>query len=646
MDVDAFERHIQGLPIDESVRRTLREAQAAKAAMPRVEDGALAALRPVGIDPRTTDAQVLGFVAAQLKASVGEVAKDLAVARGIEPPAASVFSGDPTRAAITDWVELHKEALASPAHVGEHAYACAPADWHEAAQRMAAVVETARRARLARDTVTAPADAGARAAVAEDARAMGLFKTVSAASKIDMFFAAGGDMLSPLSTTEFARGESITARAGSPLKEVRRLVDLKSPEGEAAYAYIFSAGSAKNAIPKGIASTVVDARAQLLVWTESQIELAVGERRTDDVSDQITALANAIVCIRATKDGKVDEATCLYPLAVRLLGGTLPADEDHTDNDQVGQGTWGVRTGAQSLVDIPAAMLTLARLLASVHGLAGGGATGSTHAGAVDGFGLTALARRACGSLTPVKTEEAMNYLFNRAQNVLGRLRTRAGAEKLDWPAMVAEVRKAKITPLVTEQRAENAAARTYEQQRAEARAAGRKSPRLEEDDDGPQPKLSKRAQKRADWVAARTADREPAEKPPAGAKSPKAAKPAKLPTPAGSELAPLSIKCLASKLEHNGAVEALTKLYVARNPTRVQREKQPCPFVGIRYGPKAADKVCRDGSKRGVCAQCDGWRDTPETERVPFEENDIAAVKAACVPNIQKIFSCLSVDA
>ena len=130
------------------------------------------------------------------------------------------------------------------------------------------------------------------------------------------------------------------------------------------------------------------------------------------------ACSNAILCVRAvTKDGKLDEATSLYLLAVYLLGGTPPADEHGTDSDSVGQGTWGTRHGKQSVIDIPAAMYHLARLLAMVHGRAGGGVfNGPTSGGAAahsfDGLGLVTMARRACGSLSPEKVDEAMRDLF------------------------------------------------------------------------------------------------------------------------------------------------------------------------------------------------------------------------------------------
>ena len=113
-----------------------------------------------------------------------------------------------------------------------------------------------------------------------------------------------------------------------------------------------------------------------------------------------------------------------------------------------------------------------------------------------------------------------------------------------------------------------------------------------------------------------------------------------------GLDLAPSSITCLASKANHNGAVEALAKMYVTRNPERALREQQPCPFVAIRHGTNASsDEVCKDGAEPGKCAQCDGWKNTPIADRVPYKACDVAAVKAACQPNIQKIFARLSLD-
>ena len=643
---------MRGLPIDEATRRALVDAQAKAAAQATAgtgaSHGALVVLRPEVVSEQMPDAEVLKFVSSALGATVDSVAKEMAAARGFDAPVASVFSADVVQSAITDWVALHKEALASD-DAAKHAYGGPPASWEEAAQRMSAVVESARRARVQRGNAAASPEPSAR--VTDELKA-GLFKTVASAGKVDLAFAAGGDMLTAISTMDFARAESIATRGETPLTEVRRLVGKAGAEGEAAFAYIFSAGSAKGSIPKGVATSVVDARTKLLVWLESQIETLVGDKRIDDVSDQINALASAILCVRATKDGKADETTCLYPLAVRLLGGTLPADEDGTDNDTVGQGTWGVRTGTQSVVDIPAAMASLSRLLAAVHGIAGGGAMGTGHAAGADGFGLTAMARRVCGALAPDKVEEAMLFIFTRAQNAMARLRTRAGAPRLDWPALVKGLLEKKVMPLINEQRAEGAARRELLAQGGSP--SGRKSPRRDQDETeqeagGPK-KLSKRAQKKADWVEAKRAQSETGkDKKPAPPGQPKDKKPTPAGAPAkvpGLELAPSSITCLASKANHNGAVEALTKLYVARNPTRWQRETQPCPFVAIRDGPDAPpDTTCRDGATVGKCAQCDGWRSMAPADRVPYAQADVAAVKAACRPDLQKIFAKLSLE-
>ena len=657
-----FEQHLLSLPLDDATRRALRAAQAkATEDLAATGLGRLTTLRPAaGVGPWATDAEVLQNIAKVLGGTIEDIAKELAVARGFDPPATSIFFADTNsrvESAIVDWLALYDAAtsmseLGVPLGRGGNIdYRDPPASWQEASQRMAAVVEVARRTKIARgNATTTPSPAGHSA----DDNKTGWFKTVPSASKVDFGFAAGGDMLTPIATVEFARAESVATRGNSALTEVRRLVDMPGLAGKAAFAYIFSAGCAKGAMPKGIAASVVDARAQLLVWLESKIEVLVGEKRIDVASDRITALASAIVCLRATKDGKVDEATCLYPLATYLLGGTLPADEDGTDHDTVGQGTWGVRTGVQSVVDIPTAMAPLSRLLAAVHGLAGGGAMGTAGlAAGADGFGLTAMAKRACGSLTPDKVEEAMGDLFARAQNVLARARTRVDVPRLDWPALVEALLKRKVVPLVNELRAEGAVDRRF----AEGAAVrGRKSPRPEDDgagDDGGQKKLSRREQKKADFV-------EKKKEQAAGQKRPAPVKPAPVKAAAdaaravlqlaaqvpGLDLAPSSIACLASKANHNGAIEALAKLYVARHPTRVTREQQPCPFVAIRHGTSAAsDEVCKDGAEKGKCAQCDGWRDTPQQDRVPFEPCDVAAVKAACTPGIQKIFARMSID-
>ena len=568
------------------------------------------------------------------------------MARGFAAPVTSVFcaSNDArAEAAIIDWLALYAEGTGPAGSMV--AFDQPPVAWHAAAQRMTAVVEAARRAKAAHDSgMAAPSHTGG--PTGDDTFKAGWFKPVPTAGRVDLGFAAGGDMLTPLSTVEFARAESIATRGDTPLAEVRRLCNMPGAIGAGCFAYIFSAGCAKGAVPKGIAASVVDARYQLLAWLEAKLEACVGEKRVDAVAEKITALASAIVAVRATKDSKVDEATCLYPLATHLLGGTPPAEEDGTNNDTVGQGTWGVRTGLQSAVDIPAAMAVLSRLLAAVHGLAGGGVMGKAGlAPGADGFGLTAMAKRACGSLDPDKVEEAMNDLFLRAQGGLARLRTRNDVAKLNWPELVEGLLKRKIVPLITEQRAEGAVARGLQA----ARASGRKSPRLDDDGDdvGSAKKISKRAQKKLDFVEKKKQElaagkTTPVTKPKAAA--PKASDDAiKVP---GLDLAPSSITCLASKANHNGAVEALSKMYVARNPERALREQQPCPFVAIRHGTNASsDEVCKDGAEPGKCAQCDGWKNTPTADRVPYKACDVAAVKAACQPNIQKIFARLSLD-
>lgn len=112
-----------------------------------------------------------------------------------------------------------------------------------------------------------------------------------------------------------------------------------------------------------------------------------------------------------------------------------------------------------------------------------------------------------------------------------------------------------------------------------------------------------------------------------------------------GFSFAPGSIAVLASKEAHDGAVEALAQLYIARNPSRVQREQQPCPFVAIRHGA-GSDALCKEGQKEGFgkCAQCKGWAATARDKRVPFHADDVAKVKAACVARLQGQFSGMQV--
>ena len=226
-------------------------------------------LRPHGalcdeLGVRVTDTEVLEKIGSALGTTVDVMAKELAVARGFAAPVTSVFcaSNDArAEAAIIDWLALYAEVTGPAGSMV--AFDQPPVAWHAAAQRMTAVVEAARRAKAAHDSgMAAPSHTGG--PTGDDTFKAGWFKPVPTAGRIDLGFAAGGDMLTPLSTVEFARAESIATRGDTPLAEVRRLCNMPGAIGAGCFAYIFSAGCAKGAVPKGIAASVVDARYQLL----------------------------------------------------------------------------------------------------------------------------------------------------------------------------------------------------------------------------------------------------------------------------------------------------------------------------------------------------------------------------------------------
>ena len=600
-----------------------------------------------------SEAEVLKLVASAVSASASDLAAELAQARGIATPPSSIFAaGDAAgvEAAVADWKAIiDKSGLT---------FESPPDDWAGSAQRVRNVLDAYRRAGAPSAEVAGATKTAADGGVGDDNRS-GLLKTVQLASKDGKSFAVAGEMITPLSTLAFAREQAVATKGATSVQEVRRLCDLPNEVGEACRAFIFSNGTVAGSAPKGVCATVVDARSWLLADIQDQIEQVVTEKRLPEVHDKVEALAGSVLCVRALKDGKLDEATSLYCLAVYLLGGTPPADELGTDNDEVGRGTWGTRVGQQSAIDIPIAMYHLARLIAMAHGRAGGGAyraskqasTATAHT--FDGLGLVGVARHACGSLNPVKVDEAFKDLFMRAQNLAMRVRTRKGSPPVDWVALIAEVVARKVIPLVNELRAENAV------DRRSAQLGRPKSPRRgEEEDEASTEGKTKLAKKGGpnDFVEAKKKKKEEAKK--AKAAVAEAAKVAAANNDAnstraaallatkpqgggGATLLPGSITCLASKTEHNGAVEVLSGLYTTRNPDRRQRELQPCAFVAIRKGPSAeSDEVCLSGGKAGGCAQCDGWKATPVADRVPFLASEVAAVKAACTSKVQAIFA------
>ena len=657
----AFDAYLDGLNLPAATRAVLKAAREEAAQREAEPQGGtkVVLLRPAGSHPAIfSDAQVMVRVATALGATIASLAASLAGERGIaQPTSSSVFGGDDdthAATALTDWLHLVGQVKSSSqsALVTDQP---PPDSWEAAARRMRAVIDAARRAGAgqATDSAASPSAGATAARVSEEDKAA-WFKPLERAAKGDSNFAVTGEMLTPLANVEFARAEALATKGSTPLLEARRLCTTGDEEARrASWSLIYSNGTTKGPAPKGgVAASVVDARYRLQTALEAQIEAAVGARRVNAVADKITALASAVLSVRAvTADGKVDESG-MYALAVFLLGGTPPADEDATDKDTVGTGTWGTRAGAQSAVDIPMAMAKLAMLIGMAHCVAGGAPMGKAVMGG-DGFKLEAMARRVVGSLTPDKVEEAMADLFARAQNAAARRRSRLEAPVVDWLQLVADVAPRKLTPLLAEQRAEAAVERKLE--------SGRKSPRSAGDDEGDTktPKKS-RSEKKQEWLdkqkAAKTATQpqQPQQQQTQQTQQTQQPQQPQAPRPgaggggAAPDLAPGAIKKLADKSTHQGAVEALQRLYIARHPERTQREAQPCPFAAIRMGGHtlaSSDATCKEGGDKGKCAQCDGWKATAEAQRVPFHREDVEKVKAACVPAVQRIFAQMALS-
>ena len=226
---------MSGLQLDDATRRVLQEAQVKAALDAKTASGnhRLGVLLPVGCDALMSEGEVLQNIALALGATMADMAKELAKERGFDVPASSIFGADEkvyAKAAADDWHALHVTVAASD---GEHAYDDQPQNWREAAHRMHAVVEAARRAKAAHDAASmAPGSAGR---TTDDNKA-GWFKPLLSAGKNDQNFAAGGDLLTPITATAFARGESIATRGDSALTEVRRLVTMPGTVGAAARA--------------------------------------------------------------------------------------------------------------------------------------------------------------------------------------------------------------------------------------------------------------------------------------------------------------------------------------------------------------------------------------------------------------------------
>ena len=614
-----------------------------------------AELRPVGSEALSGEAVLAAIGAAITPAqSASTVIKALAEQRkaGAAP---SIFgSGGSVAAeqAAADYAWLLAKAGLS--------FEGQPASWVAAAERLHRVLLRAGRSGDS-DGGGDPMDVSrVRAKASEDDDVqVGWLKPCLAASRTAAHFAVASDLITPLAAASFARSEAVASQPSDPIERVRRLVDMKDGVGTGAAAFIFSDGTVAGGAPKaGIATSVHDARGAFLAWLVQQIEITVGEKRSDAVSEEIRQLADAILfkrCYVSKKgaDGTpevVMDMTCLYPLAVYLLGGQPPTTVAQTDSETLFAGTWGTRVGQQSMVDIPLAMLNLARLLAATDGLAGGGPIGSATpaGGGQDGLGLAALAQRACRTLNSDKVEEMFLDLFRRAQGQAARRRTRApggshGASPVDWPTLVAETDKRKVEPLVAEQRAEFAARREVAENPP---LSGRKSPSggaRSGKEEGAEESASKRAKKKQEWKAKQKEEREAEkaqkQKNAAAAAATLAAATPGTQAPAAAaaksgQLSPNSIVDLTDKVGHKGAVETLQRLYTKKYPERRQREQQPCPFLAIKG-------ACSQGPSGG-CVQCKEAQDAVAAGRElppPFSRELLDEVKAACSERVRKAF-------
>ena len=667
--------------VEREVRESVRRGQEKAAQRSSGRAVTFVHLQPAGA-PIVSDTEVIKAISRATGNTVKETAAALEAERAVKHLTGSIFKMDDddshAEAAVLDLAMLQKTAAeAAPERFGPEALVRRgrPADWKEAARRVHEIIQEARREMAAR---AAAKSAASSTAGADDRNIAGMFKSATAAKLTEKHpTSVDSAMLTPIAKSAFARQEEVATKGANPVLEAQRLCALPGELGEATRAFMFSDGSVRGAMPKGIVISVVDAREKLHRWIMGQLETVVGTRRVPEASDAIDRLATAILTIRArtTTGEPADDEHHIFPLAVKLLGGTPPEEDlDGTEDDTIGEGTWGTTLGNQSRVDVPTAMGHLAYILAAVHGTVGGGEIGKAAAGRAsafgpsatsDGLGLTNLARRACGRLTDEKVIQTFRGVFADAQHAMVRMRTRPGEGPVNLVAIIGNAGRRRIDPLVDELRAENAVGRAIAKHEGGGRGAGggagggggggRKSPRPDDGgEDGGVTPGSKRAKKRVEFVEKQQAAR--AEK--AAAKEAAATQRAANSAAAGAVLAgaptgsgggfsfaPGSIAVLASKEAHDGAVEALAQLYIARNPSRVQREQQPCPFVAIRHGA-GSDALCKEGQKEGFgkCAQCKGWAATARDKRVPFHADDVAKVKAACVARLQGQFSGMQV--
>ena len=627
-------------------------------------NGTMAVLRPKGAEALTS-AQLLGELARELGKPAADLAEALASARGAGArPAAllNVFSASSISSmdrAAKDFDALFRlvDDATSVTFDGP------PASWREAVERLEYVVIEGQRAAQATTTTTtekpSPPAAGEGGRLHESA-----YVTLSKAStkSIARGTSAASNVAMPAAEESFARAEQVASRGADPLTEASRLTSMPDPLGQANWALIYHDGTIAGNLPrKGqIAAPSDNARAGVLEWIRMAIEHVVsggherGQARVTEVSDEIDRLGLAVQVLMRSKTcegpGAIPDTEALFPLSTKLLGGTPPAEEASVDADVDGRGRWGQISGEQSKVDIPTAMGALAPILAAVHCTAGGAPLGLAQAGSgsggwqvpskSDGFGLTALARQACGTLSDARVRELFDWVFAQASEAARKRRTRPGSAPPDFAKIVREAKREKLEPLKREQQAFAATDRRLaERDRA-------KSPRRDEDEGGEEGAGAEKKRRRGKPTAAprsegtgaaALADKfladlatEKGQKPPPPPPPPPAGDGAR-----GAKLAPNSISKLVDRDERKGAVEVLQALYVSRHPNRASLTEQPCPFLAI--------KGCCEkppGATRKACVQCEAQASKSAAEKAPaFSAEMLKAVKAACSERVQAAF-------
>jgi hypothetical protein len=379
-----------------------------------------------------------------------------------------------------------------------------------------------------------------------------------------------------------------------------------------------------------IAASFVAAREGLLTWTIEYIEKVVGPVYRFSAAMDISKLALQIL------SGDID-----YHLTVKLLGCTPPATEGYgSEQSTIGEGRWGSCGDSVNdwKADVPTAMAVLSVLLADVWCVAGGAPLGPE-----TGFGLTTKARYIVRMLPQCKTEEIFVDLFKHAAEQAKLLRRRDGQAMIDWPALIDGIEKRKLTVLVSEMRAEEAAVRTYGAMASKATGGGggggggagdkRGKPGQEQkpgEVGSPGTRDAKRAAREADFKA-RSKEKKEAEAATKQATPTKVAASVSFAAPASGggaanagqwkpDFAAGSITMFIDKLNKQGAVETFDYLCREAYPGLPTLD-MPCAFAAFGKCAAATARPCRSCARQNSMA-------TPTV--VPA--GAVARIKAACV--------------